>query len=127
MKLILERLKGEVGHLFLRAPYHFISHHPELRERLLAKEVGLLDNFINEVRRFYPFFPSLIAKVKRNFEWKHFKFKEGMTAMLDIYGTHHDDRVWEFPEEFNPDRFKNRDLGPYDFFPQGMGDHFRNH
>jgi hypothetical protein len=51
--------------------------------------------FVQEVRRFYPFFPFVAAVVKKDFTWKGFEFKEGTLTFLDLYGTNHDPEVWE--------------------------------
>ena len=47
--------------------------------------------------------------------------------MLDLYGTNHHPDLWEKPDEFNPDRFKNWKKSPFDFIPQGGGDYDKGH
>lgn len=47
--------------------------------------------------------------------------------MLDLYGTDHDPRTWDKPEEFRPDRFRAWDQSAFNFIPQGPGDHYQNH
>jgi fatty-acid peroxygenase len=86
-----------------------------------------LGNFIQEVRRFYPFFPFLVAKAKKDFIWQGYTFNEDQLVMLDLYGTNHDPRIWENPNEFNPDRFNYYKGSKYDLIPQGGGDHYKNH
>jgi fatty-acid peroxygenase len=83
--------------------------------------------FVQEVRRFYPFGPFLGARVRQAFDWKGFHFDKGMLVLLDIYGTHHDARLWEHPDEFRPERFLNWTGNPFDFIPQGGGDHYTGH
>lgn len=106
---------------------HALRMHPEHKQRLKAQEMGHLDRFVNEVRRYYPFFPALFAKVRTNFEWNGFNFEEGRRVMLDVYGTNHDPREWHEPFKFNPDRFKDWHGNPYSFIPQGVGDHYNDH
>lgn len=79
------------------------------------------ENFINEVRRFFPFAPFMGAKVRETFEWKNVKFPQGALVLLDMYGTNHDDRLWEDPFSFVPERFNNRTIKPFDFLAQGGG------
>lgn len=106
---------------------HALHLHPASRQRIKLMEAGFLDNFVNEVRRFYPFFPALTARVKQDFKWGRMQFKKGVRVMLDIYGTNHDPSVFERPYEFNPDRFKDLSLSPFNFIPQGAGDHMMDH
>lgn len=125
---ILNLLKPTVAlSLYFVFSLHALHLHPESRQRLKAQETGFLDNFVNEVRRFYPFFPALHAKVRQDFKWGRLQFKKGTRVMLDIYGINHDSRIWERPNEFNPDRFKKWSMSPFDFIPQGVGDHMMDH
>jgi fatty-acid peroxygenase len=47
--------------------------------------------------------------------------------MLDLYGTNHDARLWERPEEFRPERFRHWDGNAFDFIPQGGGEYYSGH
>ena len=104
-----------------------LHQHPRCRERLRAGEAGYADLFGQEVRRFYPFFPAVMARVRHDFEWKGYRFPRGRRVMLDLYGTDHDPRTWDAPGEFRPERFRKWDGSPFNFIPQGGGDHHRNH
>lgn len=75
----------------------------------------------------YPFFPSIVARVRHDFEWKGYRFPEGRRVMLDLYGTNHDQRAWQAPDQFRPERFRRWDGNPFTFVPQGPGDHYLNH
>lgn len=99
---------------------------PQERERL-KKGDGSIRRFVQEVRRFYPFFPATMAKVKQNFEWKGYLFKQGTMTLLDLYGNNHDPHVWEQPDLFRPDRFLDWKESPFDFIPQGGGDFDMGH
>ncbi len=50
-----------------------------------------------------------------------------MHAILDLYGTNHDPRLWERPEEFRPERFRQWNGSAFNFIPQGGGDHHSGH
>lgn len=104
-----------------------LHEHPEYRQRIRTGEDDLVEPFVQEVRRFYPFFPFVGALVRRNFEWRGYRFPEGTKVLLDLYGTNHDSRSWGRPNEFWPERFHNWDGNPFDFIPQGGGDHLLSH
>ncbi|MEK4825951.1 cytochrome P450 [Niallia sp. FSL W8-0951] len=99
----------------------------EQREKLRTADDRHFDMFVHEVRRYYPFGPFLGARVRTNFMWKNQEFKEGTLVLLDIYGTNHDARLWENPNQFNPSRFENWQGGLYDFIPHGGGDPAKGH
>ncbi len=105
---------------------HALHEHPEWRERLREDERDV-EPFVQEVRRFYPFFPFVAARVKETFYWRGFRFEKGTRTLLDLYGTNHDVRLWEEPEAFEPERFRNWQGDPYTLIPQGGGDHYLNH
>lgn len=103
-----------------------VHQYPENKPKLL-KEDEFLQMFVQEVRRFYPFFPATIARVKKDFIWNEFQFKEGTLTLLDLYGTNHDPHLWDNPEIFNPDRFARWEDSPFSFIPQGGGDFNMGH
>jgi fatty-acid peroxygenase len=104
-----------------------LYEHPDEREKLNKNEVEYAEYFIQEVRRFYPFFPLLTARVRNDFLWNGHNFKAGNLVLLDIYGTNRHPEIWEHPNTFYPERFKNREENFYDFIPQGGGDYYRGH
>jgi fatty-acid peroxygenase len=106
---------------------HALHEHPECRRRLAAGEEGYAELFVQEVRRFYPFFPVAAARVRGDFEWRGYRFPRGRRVLLDLHGANCDARTWDAPEEFRPERFRQRDGSPFDFVPQGGGDHFAGH
>ncbi|MCT4785341.1 cytochrome P450 [Exiguobacterium aestuarii] len=78
--------------------------------------------FVQEVRRFYPFFPVAAARVKTDFDWEGYTFTEGTLTLLDLYGTNHDSSIWAEPDLFVPSRFTDWKESPFNFIPQGGGD-----
>lgn len=100
---------------------------PEEKGKIKSGGEEYTQMFIQEVRRFYPFFPFIMALVKKDFIWNGYKFEEGTLTLLDIYGTNHDPEVWENPDVFNPNRFAQWDRSPFNFIPQGGGDYFMGH
>ena len=112
--------------VFIVQTAHALYRYPEWQEKLRNDE-GLLEPFVQEVRRLYPFFPAVAARVKSTFEWQGYRFPKGHRVLLDLYGTNTDRRSWDAPIEFRPERFRGRAENPYDFIPQGGGNHYTNH
>jgi fatty-acid peroxygenase len=96
------------------------------RQKLLSGAYAP-EGFVHEVRRFYPFFPFVAARVRHDFEWRGYRFEAGTRTLLDLYGTNHDPRLWEEPGAFKPERFANRDIDAFTLIPQGGGDHDTGH
>jgi fatty-acid peroxygenase len=101
---------------------HALARYPDWRRRLAAGDGTEDQMFVQEVRRFYPFFPAVAAVVRENFEWHGHRFRKGRRAMLDLYGINHDPRAWLHPHRFDPERFRTWDSDPYKLVPQGGGD-----
>ncbi len=104
-----------------------VHHYPEKRDKLKSDDEKYAQMFIQEVRRFYPFFPFVMALVKKDFTWRGYNFEEGTLTLLDLYGTNHDPEIWKKPEVFNPERFAEWEGSPFSFIPQGGGDYFMGH
>lgn len=103
-----------------------LHERPEWRQRLQTDE-ALLEPFIQEVRRYYAFFPFVAARVRRTFDWRGYHFPKGTRVLLDLYGTNRDSRSWQNPHEFQPERFQQNTANAFNFIPQGGGDHDTNH
>jgi fatty-acid peroxygenase len=104
-----------------------LHEHPECRQLLRAGDDDDLERFVQEVRRFYPFFPFIGGRVQHAFDWRGHHFSRGSWVVLDLYGTNHDARIWEDPERFRPERFRQWDGSAFNFIPQGGGDHDTGH
>jgi len=103
-----------------------LHRHPACRVRV-ADDARYAGWFIQEVRRFYPFFPMVAARVRRGFEWRGYRFPEGRRVMLDLYGTNRLPALWSQPDAFRPERFRDWSGSPFDFIPQGGGNHYLHH
>ncbi|MEK4299242.1 cytochrome P450 [Oceanobacillus sp. FSL W8-0428] len=97
-----------------------VHDYPEEVEKLASDED--IQHFIQEVRRFYPFFPVAPARVKEDFNWNGYTFEEGTLTLLDLYGTNHDPDIWDRPDSFQPERFQAWKESPFNFIPQGGGE-----
>jgi fatty-acid peroxygenase len=105
-----------------------LHEHPECRERIAAADDDpYVDRFVQEVRRFYPFFPMVGGRARETFEWNGDRIDAGTWVLLDLYGTNHDARQWDEPDRFEPDRFLERPPTAFNLIPQGGGDHLANH
>lgn len=125
---ILNLLRPTVAvSVFIIQAAHALELNPEYRTKLRTSDEALLEYFVQEVRRFYPFFPAVMAKAREDFNWNGHHFKKGMRVLLELYGTNHDPSEWVTPEKFWPERFQKWNKNPYGFVPQGGGDHHINH
>lgn len=106
---------------------HALHEHPEWERRFRSGDPDLEEPFVNEVRRIYPFFPAAAARVRTPFEWRGIRFSAGQRVLLDLYGTNHHPNLWPEPSRFDPTRFIDRDVDPFELIPQGGGDHWANH
>ncbi|HEU5140876.1 MAG TPA: cytochrome P450 [Bacillales bacterium] len=104
-----------------------VYHYPEEKEKVASGGEKEAEMFVQEVRRYYPFFPLLTALVKKDFTWKDYDFEEGTLTLLDLYGTNHDPDIWDNPDVFNPGRFDDWEGSPFGFIPQGGGDYWLGH
>lgn len=104
-----------------------LHQHPDERKKLAKRDDRDFEAFVQEVRRFYPFFPFNGAKVKEDFVWNGYKFEKDTLTLLDFYGTNHDPNFWDNTELFKPDRYINWEEHPFTLIPQGGGDHHTGH
>jgi fatty-acid peroxygenase len=113
--------------VFIVQTAHAMHEHPELMPRIREVDDAYVERFVLEIRRFYPFFPTLVARVAEDFEWSGHVFRSGRRVMLDVYGTNRDERAWHDPEAFDPDRFHEWNGDAYSLIAQGGGDHLIHH
>jgi fatty-acid peroxygenase len=104
-----------------------LHQHPECCQKLQTGDEKYYEWFVQEIRRFYPFFPFAAAVVKQDFAWHGYHFLQGTKVLLDLYGTNRDRRLWDNPDEFNPERFREWGGSRFDLIPQGGGDYYTNH
>ena len=104
-----------------------IYEYPASKRELKMKNQDYYQYFVQEVRRFYPFAPFVGAKAKKDFIYRGQNITEGTLVLLDIYGTNHDQKIWNNPYEFNPLRFKDKTRSLYTFIPQGGGEYLTGH
>lgn len=103
-----------------------LHRHPANAPRLAADD-AYLESFVQEVRRFYPFFPAVAGIACVPFTWRGFAFGAGDRFILDLYGTDHDPRSWREAARFRPERFLGWEGDAFSMIPQGGGDYRQNH
>lgn len=104
-----------------------INEYPMCANKLKSGDNEYLFWFVQEVRRFYPFFPFIGGLVREPFIWRGYHFQTGVRVMLDVYGTCHDSRLWKNPQIFDPYRFRDWKPNAFTLIPQGGGDFYSNH
>jgi fatty-acid peroxygenase len=102
-----------------------LHDHPDAREYLRHR--GAIEPFVQEVRRFYPFFPAVGGRARQAFSVRDYHVPRGTWVLLDLYGTNHDAAHWRDPDAFRPERFAGWQGDPFAFIPQGGGDHASGH
>ncbi len=106
-----------------------LHEHPQWRDTFASGDLEDVEPFVQEVRRFYPFFPAVPGRVTDQFRWNNHQFGRGDMVILDLYGTCHDARLFKNPESFQPERFRgwSWDEDPYSLIAQGAGKHDTSH
>ncbi|WP_261664293.1 cytochrome P450 [Deinococcus sp. Marseille-Q6407] len=109
--------------------FEALALHEYPAEQARVRQGGAAEarQFAQEVRRFYPFFPAAPALVRETFRWQGVTFRPGDRVMLDLFGTSREQAVWGDPDTFRPARFATWDGSPFNFVPQGGGDHWLGH
>lgn len=85
---------------------HALFSRTDIYDQLKANFDELQDSFIQEMRRYYPFFPAVPAISLQEVEIDGYRIPEGSWVALDLYGTNHDARTIDQPEEFRIDRYQ---------------------
>ncbi|MGK0552069.1 cytochrome P450 [Enterococcus faecalis] len=106
---------------------HALFSRDDLYQQLKNDFSRLQDSFIQEMRRYYPFFPMLPAIAIRGVEVDGYAIPKGSWVVLDLYGTDHDPRLYNEPQNFIIDRFvgRTKELSyeeEYEMIAQGGGD-----
>jgi fatty-acid peroxygenase len=87
----------------------------------LAEDPAFRVAFAHEVRRLSPFAPAVAARAMTAVSHRGVQVQTGGRVVLDIPGTNTHPASWEDAERFLPERFLDREIGPYCYVPQGGG------
>lgn len=89
-------------------------------------EMKYLDMVFNETLRKWPVLDSQIRKCDKDFKIPNSKLvvEAGTLIMIPTVGLHHDERFWENPEKFDPERFTEENVKrrhPFCYIPFSEG------
>lgn len=117
--------------------FYRILAHPDVKEKILieldsevqngtsvSKQVDklvLLEAAINETMRLHPVIPIVGRRLKRPMMLGDRHFPEGTIIVPCVYLAHRRSDVWPDPSRFDPSRFLQRRVPPWEFFPFGGG------
>lgn len=87
---------------------HALFRNNEIYDELKSDFEKLQDPFIQEMRRYYPFFPMLPAIAVDDVEINGYHIPKGTWTILDLYGSNHDARTVDSPEKFDINRYVGR-------------------
>lgn len=114
---------------------YWVHRQPEVRSRLMQElQTANLDDPValtrlpyltavcNETLRIYPVgmltFPR---RVEQPFTLQGHDFSPGEVVVGSIYLLHHRPDLYPSPDQFRPERFLERQYGPFEFMPFGSG------
>ena len=63
--------------VFITFIAHALHRYPNAAGGSKAGDFGYTELFVQELRRFYPFFPAVAARVRHAFEWKGYRIPPG--------------------------------------------------
>jgi fatty-acid peroxygenase len=112
---------------FVTFAAHALHLHPQHRSALRTGDAAFATAFTHEVRRFYPFAPFVGGRAVKDLQWQGNTIPTGSTVIVDLYGQNHDETLWPEPYQFRPERFLDREIGPFELVPQGGGDPSTGH
>lgn len=119
--------------------FHFLGKHPEVMAQAKAEvdavvgqdalteahvqQLHYLDSFIKETLRLYPPIHVGNRLVAEDTAVSGYELKAGTRVMASIYLSHRDERYWENPEAFCPERFARgtKNPPPFTYVPFGSG------
>ena len=112
---VLARAQAEVASVIGNG-----SEGSELTAEQIA-ELSYLDAVIKETARLNPILPIVIRYLEAPTRIGDCDLPAGCLVSPCIYLTHRRPDVWPEPETFKPERFVDRRVDPYTFFPFGGG------
>jgi cytochrome P450 len=85
-------------------------------------QLQYLGQVVDETLRIYPPIHIGNRHLAEDLDFQGYRLPAGRRLMYSIYATHHDEKHWNNPEQFDPDRFApGVKPQPYTFVPFGGG------
>jgi cytochrome P450 len=118
--------------------WYLLSQHPDVEERLVAELADVLgdrppefgdlpdleytERVLNEAMRIYPPVPQIPRETTEQLELGGYTIPAGATVAPSQWTIHRDERFWDDPMTFRPERFAGEDDRPeFAYFPFGGG------
>lgn len=104
--------------------YDLLRHPPllgRLQEELARQQHDYLDAVIRETLRLHPVFTVVGRHLDRPMSVAGRTYPANTVLTPSIYLTQRNPRLWPDPERFEPERFLNQKISPYEYFPFGGG------
>ena len=103
-----------------------LHDHPAWRERVRDDDEAT-ENFVQEVRRYYPFFPMAAARVRRSFDWQGHHFPAGPTGAARPVRHQPPPGALAGTGAVPAGAVRRPRVDPFELIPQGGGDHWAGH
>ncbi|XP_067130435.1 cytochrome P450 3A4-like [Centruroides vittatus] len=120
---------------------HYLVKHPEEQERVRLEineniennvieyadlpKLKYLGQIISETFRLQPLLTLSFNRIcSEDFHYENITIPKGVTVMIPVPNYHKDNRYWNEPENFNPDRFSSKNarlIDPSIYQPFGYG------
>jgi cytochrome P450 len=120
--------------------WYLLSQHPDIEARLLGEidsavgdrtptlmdlpQLPFTDMVVREALRLYPPAPGVAREPIEDVRIGGYVFPKGSVISISSYAMHHDRRLFERPEQFEPDRFAGKweeRIHRYAYLPFGGG------
>lgn len=114
----------EVEEKILKELDTFLTKHNGKIEHENLSELVYLNACMLESLRFYPVFIRTDRVCTKDWEYKNFRIKKGMLALLPIWAINRNPEFFPDPEKYDPERFMPENkakLHPYAFSSFGHG------
>jgi len=105
---VLDKSNGNITYEIINQMKYL---HAVIKEALRLFSPSVLERVCNTAFKFPPALPGK----------KPFTVDKGMTIWIPPYAIHHDEKYYDNPEEFRPERFLNNTHDTSTFFPFGLG------
>lgn len=81
----------------------------------VLQNMKYLDMVISESLRFWPPAPAVDRICVKDYDYNDgqckFQIEKGTVLLIPIYGLHFDEKYWDNPKKFNPERFSDENKG----------------
>jgi len=118
--------------------WYLLSQNPEVEKRLVAEldevlgdrppefgdlpDLAYTERVLKEAMRIYPPVPQIPRETTERLELGGYTLPEGATVAPSQWTTHRDERFWDDPMAFRPERFAGESDRPdFAYFPFGGG------